>query len=166
MGILRKADRSFEPSSTNNYRAVNRNGYMVDLIKPIPKPIWKKEPTSIGGPGDLVAAEIRNLQWLISSPKFSQIVIGEDGFPAKMVTPDPRAFALHKLWLSDQDDRESVKKRRDQNQALAVFQLVLQYLPQYQYNANELRMFPAEVVEKVKLFYENSNFPVGLDIES
>ena len=166
MGVLRKADRSFEPSSTNKNRAVNRNGYMVDLIKPIPKPIWKKELTSIGGPDDLIAAEIRNLQWLISSPKFSQIVIGEDGFPAKMVTPDPRAFALHKLWLSDQDDREPVKKRRDRNQALAVFQLVIQYLPQYQFNTNELRMFPAEVVEKVKLFSENSQFPAGLDFES
>ena len=42
MGILRKADRSFEPS----IRTVNRNGYLVDLIKPIPKPIWKKELTN------------------------------------------------------------------------------------------------------------------------
>ena len=165
MGILRKADRSFEPSKTNKYRAVNRHGYMVDLIKPIPKPIWKKELISIGGPDDLVAAEIRNLQWLISSPKFSQIVIGEDGFPATMVTPDPRSFALHKLWLSDQDDREPVKKSRDQNQAIAVFQLVVQYLPRYQFNANEFRMFPAEVVEKLKHFSESSHFPVGLDFE-
>ena len=166
MGILRKADRSFEPSSTNKYRAVNRNGYMVDLIKPVPKPIWKKELISIGGPDDLVAAEIRNLQWLISSPKFSQIVIGEDGFPATMVTTDPRAFALHKLWLSEQDDREPVKKRRDHNQALAVSQLIIQYLPQYQFNPDELRMFPAEVAEKVRLFSENSRFPAGIDFES
>jgi len=166
MGILRKADRSFEPSSTNKFRAINRNGYMVDLIKSIPKPIWKDEPISIGGPDDLVAAEIRNLQWLISSPKFSQIVIGEDGFPAAMVTPDPRVFALHKLWLSEQDDREPVKKRRDKNQALAVFQLVIQYLPQYQFNPDELRMFPAEVAGMLKLFPESSRFPVGIDFES
>ena len=163
MDILRKVDRSFEPSSTNKYRAVNRNGYMVDLIKPIPKPIWRKEPTRIGGPDDLIAAEIRNLKWLIASPKFSQTVIGEDGFPATMVTPDPRAFALHKLWLSEQDDREPVKKRRDQNQALAVFQLVIQYLPQYQFNAKELRMFPAEVVKKLKYFSENSPFPEDIE---
>jgi hypothetical protein len=139
---------------------------MVDLIKPIPKPIWKNEPTRIGGPDDLVAAEIRNLQWLISSPKFSQIVIGEDGYPAAMVTPDPRAFALHKLWLSTQTDREPIKKRRDKNQALAVFQLVVQYLPQYPFNPDELRMFPAEVAEMLKLLPESSRFPAGIDFES
>jgi hypothetical protein len=166
MGILRKADRSFEPSSKNKFRAVNRNGYMVDLIKAIPNPIWKNELTRIGGPNDLVADEIRNLQWLISSPKFSQIVIGEDGFPAAMVTPDPRAFALHKLWLSAQTDREPVKKCRDKNQGLAVFQLVVQYLPQYQFKPDELRMFPAEVAKMLKLFPENSRFPAGIDFES
>ena len=38
----------------------------------------QKEPVRFGGPGDLEAVEIRNLHWLISPPKFSQIVIGED----------------------------------------------------------------------------------------
>lgn len=153
MGILRKADRSFEPSTTNRFRVVNRNGYMVDLIKALPKPILKKEPTSIGGPEDLVAAEILNLQWLLSSPKFSQVVIGEDGFPATMMVHDPRAFALHKLWLSKQIDREAVKKTRDRNQAAAVAQLVVDYLPQYRFISSELRMFPAEVAEMAKDFF-------------
>jgi hypothetical protein len=80
-------------------------------------------------------------QWLISSPKFSQVVIGEDGYPASLVVPDPRAFALHKLWLSEQSDREPVK-------GLAVAQLIIQYLPQYQFNTSELRMFPKDVVQK------------------
>ncbi len=49
--------------------------------------------------GDMEAAEMRNLQWLVSSPKFTQDVSG------MTVTGDhggarPRAFALHKLWLS------------------------------------------------------------------
>jgi hypothetical protein len=33
------------------------------------------EPTRIGDESDLEAAKIRNLQWLVSSPKFSQVVI-------------------------------------------------------------------------------------------
>jgi len=53
---------------------------------------------------------------------------------------------LHKLWLSEQSDREPVKKQRDHDQGLAVAQLIIQYLPQYQFNIPELRMFPKDVV--------------------
>ncbi len=110
--ILQKADRSFDLPSQKSFRAVNQAGYMVDLIKPEPKSVLTAESRQMGGGGDLMAAEIKNLQWLISAPKFDQVVIGEDGFPAVMVVPDPRAFAIHKLWLSSQKDRESVKKKR------------------------------------------------------
>ena len=153
LGIIRKADRSFEAVRSGDFRAVNQDGYMVDLIKPLPKKIIQKEPTRIGGHGDLKAVEIRNLQWLISSPKFAQIVIGDDGRPAPMIVPDPRAFALHKFWLSSQDDREPVKKQRDRGQAIAVGKIVVAHLPQYRFDASELRMFPLEVVQNaIELF--------------
>jgi len=60
-------------------------------------PNRKKERQRMGGDTDLKAVEIRNLQWLVSSPKFSQIVVGDDGYPAAMFCPDPRSFALHKI---------------------------------------------------------------------
>jgi hypothetical protein len=148
--ILRKADSSFEPMASQSYRAVNRDGYMVDLIKPEPKQIMQKEERRIGGTGDLMAAEIRNLDWLISSPKFTQTIIGNDGYPARIVTPDPRAFALHKLWLSRQTDREAVKKKRDRDQAIAIAQLLDRYLPQYRFVISELRMFPKDLVLEAK----------------
>ena len=58
----------------------------------------------MGGSDDLMADELNNLQWLVSAPKVSQIVIGDDGYPSTMVVPDPRAFAIHKLWLSERVD--------------------------------------------------------------
>jgi hypothetical protein len=101
---------------------------------------------------DLKAAEIRNLHWLIASPKMSQVVIGDDGHPAAMTVPDPRSFALHKLWLSEQPDRESVKKQRDCDQGIAVSNLIVNYLPQYKFNASELRMFPKTVFSEAKKY--------------
>jgi hypothetical protein len=156
LGIIRKADRSFETVRSEDFRAVNRNGYMVDLIKPLPKKIMQKELDRIGGPGDLKAIEIRNLHWFISSPKFTQIVIGDDGMPAPMIVPDPLAFALHKFWLSNQDDREPIKKQRDRGQAIAVGKLVVEHLPQYRFDAPELRMFPLEVVQKATELFDLS----------
>ncbi len=147
MGILKKADRSFEPIRKRGFRAVNRDGYMVDLIKPEPRRITQKDRRRMGENGDLEAAEIKNLQWLISSPKFHQIVIGDDGYPAEITAPDPRAFALHKLWLAQQTDREPAKKHRDRSQGLAVGGMIMRHLPDYPFDTDDLRMFPKEVAE-------------------
>jgi hypothetical protein len=123
---------------------------MVDLIKAEPKKVTTREPRPMGGPGDLEAIEIRNLQWLLSSPKFSQVVIGDDGYPSEMAVPDPRSFALHKFWLSGQTDREPVKKQRDRDQAMGLVRLVIQYLPQYAFTRANLKMFPKQVVKEAQ----------------
>jgi hypothetical protein len=165
LDILCKADKSFELSGPRSYRAVNREGYMVDLIKSEPKHMLKKERTQMGGSGDLRAAEIRNLHWLISSPKIYQVVIGQDGFPAAISAPDPRAFSLHKLWLSKQVNRQAVKKQRDHDQAIAVANLVVKYLPQYKFKASELRMFPKALLAEAEKSMSDLELPSGFDVE-
>lgn len=159
--ILKKADRSFELLGNKSFRAVNQAGYMVDLIKPEPKSILEKENRRMGSADDLTAAEIKNLQWLVSAPKFSHIVIGDDGYPATMVAPDPRAFAVHKLWLSKQNDRDPLKKKRDLAQALAVCKLIIQYLTEFQFKPEELRMFPKSVVSEAVQTFNNLDLPPG-----
>ncbi len=79
-----------------------------------------------------------------------------------MVVPDPRAFALHKVWLSEQQEREPVKKQRDVRQGIAVSSLVIQYLPQYCFKTTELRMFPQDVVQAAQNKIADENFPPGL----
>jgi len=149
LDVLRKADKSFEPVAPGSFRAVNQDGYMVDLIKPESTSLFRNDPVRMGGPGDLKAAEIRSLHWLISSPKFSQVIIGDDGYPVSMVVPDPRAFSIHKVWLSEQTDREPIKKKRDDDQGLAIALLVIKYMPQYKFESSALRMFPKDVVQKL-----------------
>ncbi|MDX2501789.1 MAG: GSU2403 family nucleotidyltransferase fold protein [Deltaproteobacteria bacterium] len=165
LDILRKADRSFELSGPRSYRAINRDGYMVDLIKSRPKQMLRRERTQMGGPGDLKAAEIKNLHWLISSPKVYQIVIGEDGFPAAISAPDPRAFALHKLLLSKQTRRAAVKKQRAHDQAIAVANWIVKYLPQYEFKATELRMFPKAILTEAEKDISELELPSGFDTE-
>jgi hypothetical protein len=159
--ILRKADRSFDLLGKQPFRVVNRSGYMVDLVTPEPKTILERENRQMGRSDDLMAAEIRNLHWLVSAPKFSQIVIGDDGFPGTMIAPDPRAFAIHKLWLSRQNDREPLKKERDRSQALAVCKLILQYLPEFKFEPEELRMFPKAIVSEAIQSINRSEIPPG-----
>jgi len=162
LGVLKKADRSFEPLRAGDFRAVNRDGFRVDLIKPDPARIQVKDPRRMGDDGDLAAAEIRNLQWLLSAPKFSQIVIGDDGYPGPITVPDPRAYTLHKLWISQQPDRNPLKKKRDREQALTTARLTVNYLPAHPFEESALRMFPKAVVIKEKETLSGADAPPGL----
>jgi hypothetical protein len=145
IGILRKIDKSFTLMDKQTFRAVNDRGFMVDLIRPMPKPPWKKQPDMVGRKADLRAADIQHLDWYLSAPKLRQVVIGEDGFPAPFTVPDPRVFALHKLWLSRQPGRDPLKKPKDREQAFLVAELMTRYLPQSRFSKAELRMLPREV---------------------
>jgi len=151
LGILKSVDKSFKTVfNANSFRAVNSDAYYVDLIKPTANPPWNKEKNKLAEGDELVAAEIDSQRWIVSSPRVSEVVIGLDGYPAKMVAPDPRAFALHKLWLSQQHDRDPVKKIRDRSQSFAVVELIMQHLPQYKFTDQQLQMFPQRVRDVFK----------------
>jgi hypothetical protein len=72
-----------------------------------------------------------------------------------MSVPAPRAFALHKLWLSNQVNRETIEKQRDYDQAIAIASLGVNYLPQFESKAAGLLMFPKEIFADVRS--ENMN---------
>lgn len=127
LGLLKKADRSFEPLLKRGFRAANAEGFMVDLII-APRPMHEGGPVTFAE-GDLVAAEVPGLQWLVNSPKLATVAVDETGWPVPMRVPDPRAFALHKAWLSNQADREPLKRQRDLAQARAVAAMVREHLP-------------------------------------
>lgn len=147
LGVLRRTDRSFAPLPGGECRAANRHGFRVTLLKTGGPGPGKQKTITVPGAREPLPPAAGNLHFLTASPKFSQVVIGQDGAPATMVVADPRAFALHKLWLSQQPDREGLKRRLDRHQALAVAHLILGHLPQYDYFATELEMFPQDLVQ-------------------
>ncbi len=132
LGLLKKADRSFELVRKRGFRAANAGQLMVDLIA-APRSIREAGPI-IFSVDDLVASEVPGLQWLINSPKLDAVAVDEDGQPVPFRVPDPRAFALHKTWLSQQPARDPLKKPRDLAQARAVAQLVRELMPQLDFD--------------------------------
>jgi hypothetical protein len=121
MGLLRSIDDSFE--AHHGFNATNSKGYIVDLICPEADGL----PGTISDGPDLEATPMTGAQWLLDAPRFEQIVVGADGLPLRMVAPEPRTFALHKLWLSRRADRQPLKRPRDQAQARIVANLVRKY---------------------------------------
>jgi len=142
LAILRKVDRSFEPVSQGAFRAVNKAGFYVDLVKQAPNPPWRSDESGQIAEGDLTPSWLPNIKWLLASEKFHSVIIGQDGLPAPMVSPDPRAFAIYKRWLAEQADRDPEKKQRDRHQALATMELVRHKFPHLPLDANAERMFP------------------------
>jgi len=147
LSVLKKADRSFKRSS-QLFRAINKDGYMADLIVPEPKKPLAVVQEQMGNEYDLKASGIGSLRWLVNAPKVEAVAIDKKGYPFRMVVPDPRAFAVHKLWVSEQPNRKADKAKRDREQAVAVAELVVNRLPQYRFESKELKMFPREVAEK------------------
>lgn len=120
MGILRHVDPSF--TADYGFNATNDDGYIVELLTP---EIEKRVPLLEGlGGRDLEAAAMPGMIWLLEAPHLEEVVIADDGWPVRMVVPDPRTFALHKLWVSRQASRRPVSRRKDEAHAHLLADLI------------------------------------------
>lgn len=151
--VLQKVDHSFRKAA-QTFRAVNREGYLVDLIKPVRNPPWSGDRNRVGtDPDDLTAGEIEGLAWHESAPSFEAIAIDEKGEPLRIVATDPRVWAAHKLWLSKRPDRDAIKRSRDGAQARVIGHLVAKYLPHLPFAAEQMKMLPRKVFEDAKRLF-------------
>ena len=149
LGLLKKTDKTFEIMEHQRFRAVNSSGYMVDLIRQTPKPPWRSEPNQIGGADDFLATDLTHMDWMLSAPKLTQTVLAQDGRAFEMTVPDPRSYMLFKGWLSQQMERDPLKKGRDASQAKIVHQLLVEYLPQYPLDWTQFKSFPQGLTDKI-----------------
>lgn len=78
---------------------------------------------------DLHPVAIDTLKWHVSAPHYDAVVFDEQGMPLRVATVDPRAFVLHKWFVSRQPDREPMKRIRDENQARLVASMIRNELP-------------------------------------
>jgi hypothetical protein len=143
--LLRKADKTFVVSEQQGFRAINNKGYMVDLITAPKSPVHLPNEFAETLEMDLDIAEIEKLEWLISAPHLETLPIGYDGVPVRLTVPDPRAFAMHKYYVSQQRNRDPVKKQRDDLQARLMLRVVHQFLPEFGFTQKTLRNFPEKL---------------------
>jgi Nucleotidyltransferase len=141
-----KLDLSFDPIRSRAFRASNRDGYLVDLIRPEAKDVFRDNlPTSLTDHlDDLEGAAIFGLNWLVNSPRCEAVAIDERGYPVPMAVVDPRVFALHKAWLSSREDRERLKAKRDWEQAKFAAAIAVQYL-RLPFGSKDLEALPGSL---------------------
>jgi hypothetical protein len=63
-----------------------------------------------------------------------------------VTAPDPRWFALHKLWLAQKPTRDRLKIAKDERQGMAVLDMVANHMPHYPLDS----AFRAELPEELQ----------------
>ena len=148
--LLKSVDHSFE--RIRSYRAENRDGFIVDIIRPqIANEPSVASPRISSDQDELDPSPIEGLQWIVNAPRHAGIAIAEDGLPVHIATFDPRAYALHKVWLSKRSKRSALKRLRDFEQAQAVANVAVTLLG-LSFADVALSALPAELMQEVREF--------------
>jgi hypothetical protein len=102
------------------------------------------DPMNDGGPRPVPLPE---QEWLLNGRPVDHVVISRSGAPARIVAPDPRWFALQKLWMARQAKRNPLKRPKDLKQGLALLNAVEEAMPQYRLDQAFEASLPAALIE-------------------
>jgi hypothetical protein len=140
---LWNALKAVDPTFTNTereFQARNADAYEVDLL------IAPSRAPTLGPHDKPRPRPLESQEWLLLGRPVDQVIPCRDWSAARLVVPDPRWFALHKLWLANQDSRNPLKRRKDRAQGDAVLDAVEEAMPHYPLDAAFVDSIPEELL--------------------
>lgn len=123
--VLKEVDMTYSVNAERPFQARNAKAYEVEILS---------APSRIGGQ---IARDkprpvpLPEQEWLLNGRPIDRVVGVRDGEAARLVVPDPRWFALQKLWLAEKPGRNPQKKPKDFKQGIALLDAVWQAMPHY-----------------------------------
>lgn len=123
--MLKAVDETFTVNLERTFQARNAKAYEVEILV-APSRASTMSKTDRPRPVPLMEQE-----WLLLGQTVDRVVLCRDGSPARIVAPDPRYFALQKLWLGRQKKRNSLKRPKDLKQGAALLSAVKSAMPQF-----------------------------------
>ena len=138
--MLKAVDPTFTVNSEREFQARNAKAYEVELL------IAPSRVGTLSAKDRPRPVPLPEQEWLLPGRRVDQVVPCRDGTPARIVAPDPRWFALHKLWLGAQAKRNPLKRRKDTVQGLALLDAVAEAMPHYQLDEAFISTLPAELM--------------------
>lgn len=127
--MLKAVDSTFTVNSERDFQARNSKAYEVELL------VAPSRAATMGTADQPKPVPLPEQEWLLLGRPVDQVIGCRDGSPARIVTPDPRWFALHKLWMANQAKRNPLKRPKDRKQGLALLDAVMQSMPHYPLDA-------------------------------
>jgi hypothetical protein len=150
--VMKRVDATYTINTERTFQVRNAAGYEVELLMPksLVGTLPRNEPLSpIGLPEQ---------DWLLPGRRVEHVVCGLDGLPARMVVPDPRWFALQKLWLAEKPTRNPLKKPKDAKQGALLLSAIEERMPHYPLDAEFCDALPAEL-RRVLERWRQGNWP-------
>jgi hypothetical protein len=137
--MLKAVDSTFTINTERSFQARNAKAYEVEILA-APSRIGTIFRTDRPMPIPLPEQE-----WLLLGRFVDHVVVCRDGQPARIVAPDPRWFALQKLWLAEQAKRSALKRPKDRTQGNMLLDAVAQAMPQFPLDGSFETGLPGEL---------------------
>jgi hypothetical protein len=137
--MLKAVDSTFTINTERSFQARNAKAYEVEILA-APSRIGTIFRTDRPMPIPLPEQE-----WLLNGRAVDHVVVCRDGQPARIVAPDPRWFALQKLWMAEQAKRNALKRPKDRKQGIMLLDAVKRFMPQYPLNDDFEATLPGDL---------------------
>jgi hypothetical protein len=155
MAMLKAADSTYTVNTERTFQARNSRAFEVEILaapSTVSNMIRGDRPNPIPLPEQ---------EWLLLGRTISRVVVGRDGSPGRLVVPDPRFFALQKLWLSKQEKRDHLKRPKDAKQGAAVLAAVSSEMPHFPIDESFVASLPEELLIEYETWASNFSPPTS-----
>lgn len=127
LDVLKRSDDTWTVNTERPFQLRNRKGDLLDVL------VGPSLRDGYPAREKVRASVMESQDWLLGGTPVDVVLVDLAGKPARVVAPDPRLFALHKLQMSQQPAsvRRREKSAKDLRQALAVLDLVETRMPEY-----------------------------------
>ncbi len=137
--LLKAVDPTFAINFERTFQARNADAYEVEILV---APSRAQTTSGLDQPRPVPLPE---QEWLLLGRSVDRVVLCRDGSAARIVAPDPRFFALQKLWMGRQSKRNALKRPKDLKQGTALLSAVRAYMPHYPLDEAFISTLPKEL---------------------
>lgn len=142
--LLKSVDSTYTVNTERPFQARNAKAYEVELL------VAPSRVNTLGRNARPAAVPLMEQEWLLKGRFVTHVVVARDASPARLVVPDPRWFALQKIWMSEQDKRNPLKRAKDAKQGIALLNAVHEAMPRFKMDQD----FESEVPSELIPFYD------------
>jgi hypothetical protein len=139
LGLLKAVDPTYTVNTERPFQARNKDAYEVELLiaPSVAATLPRSEP--------LRPEPLPEQEWLLQGSRLEQTVPATDATAARIIAPDPRWYALHKLWLADKPTRNALKRPKDRLQGKAMLEAIRVTMPRFPVDDAFAAALPAEL---------------------
>ena len=125
LDVMKRVDSTYTVNTERSFQVRNASGYEVELL--LPRSLAGTLPRN----ETVFPVALPEQDWLLPGKRVEHVVCGLDGLPTRVIAPDPRRFALQKLWLANKPSRNPLKKPKDTKQGALLLNAIDERMPHY-----------------------------------